>query len=53
LVGAFGQLLMSIRAHALDKIQNLTRSADEREQLGRIFREVYEQVSKLDLLPKN
>jgi hypothetical protein len=48
LVDLFGQYLLSVRAQTLSRVRQLVESEEERNKLGKVFREVYEQAAMLD-----
>ncbi|HVC97214.1 MAG TPA: hypothetical protein VND64_26275 [Pirellulales bacterium] len=47
LVDAFGEYLFWVRRQTLSRIRALSESAEAREELGRLFRPVYEEASRL------
>lgn len=47
LVDAFGQMLLSLRNQTLERTNELASSSEAREQIGRLFRGVYDDVAKL------
>ncbi len=47
LVDLFGQYLFWIRQETFDRTEQLVRSADARNQLGRLFRQAYEEAAEL------
>jgi hypothetical protein len=48
LVDLFGQCLFWVRAQTLSVIRQLVDSEEERNKLGRVFREVFEKAAQLD-----
>ena len=47
LVDAFGQYLLWVRQETLSRTRQLVESNEAREELGRLFRDAYEQASRL------
>lgn len=47
LVDAFGFLFVSLRNQSLQRVHDLVRSKEMREQLGALFREPYDEVAQL------
>ncbi len=47
LVDAFGQYLFWVRHETLSRTRHLVESREAREELGRLFRDVYERASRL------
>ncbi len=47
LVDAFGEYLFWVRHETLSRTRQLVESTEARQELGRLFRDVYEQASRL------